>query len=87
MHLVGRPVLLDEALCCRFPGLSLSGATGWLWSASRTNTGLDVAVAMAVIGSDMKAGRRAAGWVCWSLGMWSTCLVWKLSLKNKKDSC
>lgn len=53
-------VLLHEALCCRFPGLSFSGTAGWLWDENRTNTGLDVAVAMTVIGPNMKAGWRAA---------------------------
>lgn len=42
---------------------------------------------MTVIGPNMKVGQRAAGWVCGSLSMLSTCLVWKLSLRNKKDNC
>lgn len=78
----GSLVLLDEALCCRFPDLSLSGAAGWLWGENRTNAGLNVAVAMTVTGPNMKAGWRAAGWVCGSLGVWSTCRVWKMSLRN-----
>lgn len=62
MHSAARLVLLDEALCCRFPDLSLSGTAGWLWCENRTNTGLDVAVAMVVmIGPNMKAGWRATG--------------------------
>ncbi len=88
MHSVARLVLLDEALCCRFPDLSLSGTAGWLWGENRTNTGLDVAAGMTVmIGPNMKAGWRAAGRVCGSLDVWSACLVWKLSLTNKKDNC
>lgn len=61
MHSVARLFLLYEALCCRFPYLSLSGTAGWLWGVNRTNTGLDVAVAMTVIGPNMKVGQRAAG--------------------------
>lgn len=62
MHSVARLVLLDEALCCRLPDLSLSGTAGWLWGKNRTYTGLDVAVAMTVmIGPNMKAGWMAAG--------------------------
>lgn len=87
MHSLARLVLLDEPLCCRFPELSFSGTAGWLWGEHRTNTGLDVAVAMTVIGPNMKAGWRAAGGVCGSLGVWSTSLVWKLSLRNKKENC
>lgn len=56
---VERPYLLDEALCCRFPDLSLSGTTGRLGGENRTHTGL--AVAVTVAGSNMKAGWRAAG--------------------------
>lgn len=65
MHSVGKLVLLCEALCCCFPDLSLSGNAWWLWGENRTNTGWDVAVAVAVamtvIGPNMKAGEKAAG--------------------------
>ncbi len=80
-------VLLDEALCCCFPDLSLSGTAGGLWGKTRTHTGLDVALAMRVTGPNMEAGWRAAGGVWWSLDVWSGCLDWKLSLRNMKDIC
>lgn len=61
MDSAARPVLLDEAFCCRFPDLSFPSAAGWLRGENRTNIGLDVAVAMAVIGPNVKAGWRIAG--------------------------
>lgn len=60
MHSAARLVLLDEALCCRFSDLSFSGIAGRLWGENRTNTGLDVAVAMTVVRPNMK-GQWAAG--------------------------
>lgn len=62
-------VLLYEAFCCHFPGLSFSGTARWLWEKNRTPTGLDMAVSMTVIGMNMKVGWRAASGACGNLGM------------------
>lgn len=87
--LTGSPwgVLLYEALCGCFPGLPVSEAARRFGDKSRADASLAGAVTMTVTGPNVIAGRRAAGWSWWSLGMWSTWLVWELSLwKNRRKN-
>lgn len=71
------PDLLDETLRGRFPRLSLPSAAGRLWGEDGTETGVDVALAPAVTGSDREARR-----VCGSF----TCPVWELHLRDQKQA-